>query len=122
MALFVKTAEQQHKTKCTISERDSRGTTPTHTHTHTQNSSLSKSLLNEFFPSFRTQNRKAKTEPWRTLTSFAKQKINRSQIFFYKPCYSPMGVHRSWKYCNTKSMRGVDRASSYSISLLQKPI
>ena len=25
---------------------------------------------------------------------------------------SPEGVHHSWKYCNTRSMRGVDRASS----------
>lgn len=28
----------------------------------------------------------------------------------------PEGVHRSWRYCNTRSMRGVDGASSYSIS------
>ena len=25
---------------------------------------------------------------------------------------SPEGLHRSWKYCNTRSMRGVDGASS----------
>ena len=36
--------------------------------------------------------------------------------------YSPEGVHRSWRYCNTRSMRGVDGASSYSNSLLQKSI
>ena len=34
----------------------------------------------------------------------------------------PEGVHRSWRYCNTRSMRGVDGASSYSNSLLQKSI
>ncbi len=32
------------------------------------------------------------------------------------------GVHRSRKYCNTGSMRGVDGASPYSISLFQKSI
>ena len=34
----------------------------------------------------------------------------------------PEGVHRSWRCCNTRSMRGVDGASSYSNSLLQKSI
>ena len=34
----------------------------------------------------------------------------------------PKGVHRSWRYCNTKSMREVDGASSYSNSLLQESI
>ena len=32
------------------------------------------------------------------------------------------GVHRSWRHCNTRSMRGVDGASPYSISRLQKSI
>lgn len=31
-------------------------------------------------------------------------------------------AHLSWKYCNTGSVRGVDRASSYSVSQLRKPI
>ena len=36
--------------------------------------------------------------------------------------YKLSGMHPSWMYCNTRSMRGVGRASSYPSSLFQKPI
>ena len=49
--------------------------------------------------------------------SFLEKRI--TTIFFaliFNQYCSPEGVHRSWKYCNTRSMRGVDGASSYSNS------
>ncbi len=58
---------------------------------------------------------------------YAVKHITLTQPMLANTCYhsflnSFRGVHRSRKYCNTGSMRGVDGASPYSISLFQKSI